>query len=282
MALSASSDHEMSVFSSFCIEITLTKNGLAHINDVISAVFKYAQRLRDVGPKQYVFDECQKIGNLKFEFLSKGNQTQYCVKLARKMSNFSTRDELQHLISSSYLYHEFDTKRIEQIGGMLADPKNTFVSILSKSFKDEDLPLLEPWYSIKHSAEKYPELLTQAMLEPQVKDNGKKLDLPPPNNLLPSDFAILPENKDHSAQPVFAQQWDNAELWFKKDDHFLRPKGNIAVKIYTSDLNFGVTQNSRVFGEVWKGVFTEYIREFKYMADCAELNLGITLAIDNL
>lgn len=62
----------------------------------------------------------------------------------------------------------------------------------------------------------------------------------------------------------------------------MRPKGNIAVKIYTSDLNFGVTQNSRVFGEVWKGIFTEYIREFKYMADCAELNLGITLAIDNL
>ncbi len=42
MALSASSEHEMSVFSSFNIEITLTKNGLAHVNDVVSAVFKYA------------------------------------------------------------------------------------------------------------------------------------------------------------------------------------------------------------------------------------------------
>jgi insulysin len=57
MALSCSSDHEMGVFSSFFIEITLTKNGLAHVNDVVSAVFKYAQRLRDVGPQQYIFDE---------------------------------------------------------------------------------------------------------------------------------------------------------------------------------------------------------------------------------
>ena len=158
------------------------------------------------------------------------------------MPKFGTREELQHLISSAYLYHEFDTKRIQQIGGMLADPQNTFVSVLSKSFKDEDLLLLEPWYSIKHSAEKYPEHLSQAMLQPQVKENGKKLDLPPANNLLPSDFAILAENKDHSAQPVFAQQWDNAELWFKKDDHFKQPKGNIAVKIYTTDCNFGITQ----------------------------------------
>lgn len=120
------------------------------------------------------------------------------------MPNFASSEELKHLISSSYLYHEFDTERISEIGGMIADPKNTFLSVLSKSFKDEDLPLLEPWYSIKHSAEKYPEDLKHLMLNPHIKDNGKKLDLPPPNNLLPSDFTVLPKNKDHSAQPVFA------------------------------------------------------------------------------
>jgi len=120
------------------------------------------------------------------------------------------------------------------------------------------------------------------MLQPKVKENGKKLDLPPPNNLLPTDFTILPKNKDHSTKPVFAQQWDNAELWFLKDDRFERPKGIIGLKIYTSDLNFGTTPNARVFAEVWQKVFDEYIREFKYMADCAELSLTTTLAVDNL
>lgn len=146
MALSAYSDHELSVYSSFDIEITLTKNGLDNVNDVIAAIFKYAQRLKEVGPQQYVFDECQKIGRLKFDFLSKNNGTQYCVKLARKMPNFKSNEELKHLISSQYLYHEFDKQRIEQIAAMIADPQNTFSSVLSKSFKDEELPLLEPWY----------------------------------------------------------------------------------------------------------------------------------------
>ena len=50
------------------------------------------------------------------------------------MPNFASSEELKHLISSSYLYHEFDTKRISEIGGMIADPKNTFLSVLSKSF----------------------------------------------------------------------------------------------------------------------------------------------------
>jgi insulysin len=50
MALSSTGDHEMGCFSSFQVEITLTKKGLANLNHVIAAVFKYAQRIRDVGP----------------------------------------------------------------------------------------------------------------------------------------------------------------------------------------------------------------------------------------
>lgn len=58
MALSAGSDHELSILSTFYVEITLTKKGLENYEDVLSAVFKYAQRLKEVGPQQFVFDEC--------------------------------------------------------------------------------------------------------------------------------------------------------------------------------------------------------------------------------
>jgi len=74
------------------------------------------------------------------------------------------------------------------------------------------------------------------MANPVVKDNGKKLDLPPPNNLIPSNFDVLPPCPEHSKQPVFAKQWENCDLWFKKDDKFLKPKGNISTRIYTTDL----------------------------------------------
>jgi insulysin len=73
MALTAGSEHELGCFSTFQIEITLTKKGIEQVNDVIAAVFNYAKRINELGPQQFVFDECQKIGNLKFEFLEKGN-----------------------------------------------------------------------------------------------------------------------------------------------------------------------------------------------------------------
>ena len=70
-----------------------------------------------------------------------------------------------------------------------------------------------------------------------VVDNGKNLDLPPFNNLIATNFDILPEDASLSARPLLVQQWDGiADLWYKKDDKFKKPKGIIGCKIYTSDL----------------------------------------------
>jgi len=44
-------------FDELSVTILLTKKGLANYTTVLAAVFKYAQRLVEVGPQQYVFDE---------------------------------------------------------------------------------------------------------------------------------------------------------------------------------------------------------------------------------
>lgn len=282
MSLASSCDHELGTFSNFSVTITLTKKGLEQSDAVIAAVFKYAQEIRDAGPQQYVFEEVQKIGGLRFEFLDKGNCTSYCVGLARRMPRFESPEALRDLIKSQYLFEEFDQARIREIGALLADPKNALISLLSKSFKEETLPELEPWYNIKFSSEPYSAEFLATLTNPVVKDNGKKLGLPPPNNLIPSNFDILPECPDHSRQPVFAQEWENADLWFKKDDKFQKPKGNVGMRIYTTDNNFGSAPMSRVFVEVWKGCLEEYLREYKYSAECAELKFSNTLYVDNV
>ena len=45
MSLSAGEDHEMGIFSDFCVTIGLTKKGLDEYQKVAQAVFKYAQML---------------------------------------------------------------------------------------------------------------------------------------------------------------------------------------------------------------------------------------------
>ena len=50
MELSAGGSHELDCFSDFSVPITLTKKGLANYEKVLDAVFKYIQRLKEVGP----------------------------------------------------------------------------------------------------------------------------------------------------------------------------------------------------------------------------------------
>ena len=77
----------------------------------------------------------------------------------------------------------------------------------------------------------------------------------------------MPEDESLSARPLLVQQWDDlADLWFKKDDKFKKPKGIVACKIYTDDLMFGQSPQATVFVEVWRNCITEVLREFSYLA----------------
>lgn len=85
LELSAGADHELYSFSTFTVEVTLTKKGLENYESVIEAVFQYAQRLRDAGPQDYIHNECRDLGVMQFEFQNKGNAMSNCISLSSKM-----------------------------------------------------------------------------------------------------------------------------------------------------------------------------------------------------
>jgi secreted Zn-dependent insulinase-like peptidase len=106
----------------------------------------------------------------------------------------------------------------------------------------------ERWYSVPWMMEKYSTERISAMNNASASgSNGLKLDLPPPNTLLPKNFDILPEDLEKSAKPVRIVETDLIDLWYKKDDTFKLPKAYIAAKIYTGDCGFGSTARGRVF-----------------------------------
>jgi secreted Zn-dependent insulinase-like peptidase len=72
--------------------------------------------------------------------------------------------------------------------------------LTSKSFDDASLPLKEKWYKIDYSMEKLSDEFLAKLKAPKIKENGKKLDLPPPNPLLPKKFDILSEDISLSAK----------------------------------------------------------------------------------
>lgn len=120
------------------------------------------------------------------------------------------------------------------------------------------------------------------MTNPNCEIKSKKLGLPPANNLIPKNFDILPKNEECSKKPILLKQWDDTDLWYKKDDQFEKPKAHVNLKIYTSDCEYGQNAKARVFTTVWLNTFQEYLREFNYMAELAELGFSGNILADNI
>jgi len=192
-------------------------------------------------------------------------------------------EDLPQLLRSTYVSDEYNPEILKQIAEATFNPDNCLVILQSKSLDPATLTEHEHWYDINYTVEKFDEELRAALLNPQIVDNGKKLDLPPPNNLLPKNFDVLPEDASNSEKPQLLKTWgDQARLWYKKDDKFKKPKAVVAAKIYTGDLNYGKSIEASVFARVWKQCSLELLREFKYMADCAALEMDISILRDNI
>jgi secreted Zn-dependent insulinase-like peptidase len=72
----------------------------------------------------------------------------------------------------------------------------------SKSFEGAaELNKEDYWYKTKYGYAPFPESLLKKMLSPSVKITTKKLDLPPPNNLLPENLDVLSPEPESSARP---------------------------------------------------------------------------------
>ena len=179
MELQASADSELDCMSDFSVTITLTKKGLKNHEKVLDAVFKYIQRLKEVGPQEWVFNESRKIGTIEFEFAEKGEPMDLAVKLTEKMAQFKTPEDMAHIIRHAYVADEYKPESLHEIATVLADPSKAIVLLASKSLEDSTLPITEKWYKFNYSLEKFSEARIEQLRAPDVAANGKNLDLPP-------------------------------------------------------------------------------------------------------
>lgn len=166
-------------------------------------------------PQEWIFEECRKIGKIKFDYSEKSGAMAYATSLAPLMKKFAKPEDVPHILRHRYLQDEFDAKRIQEMAELIADPANSLIFLQSKKFEDSELNKSEDWYKMQFSMEPYSaDLLAQ--INKDVNDNGKKLALPVENTLLPTKFEILPEQKELSSKVNLIQKWDNTELWYKK------------------------------------------------------------------
>ena len=95
------------------------------------------------------------------------------------------------------------------------------IYLKSKSLENTDqVTETEEWYSTKYSVADFTDDIKAKIVTPKSEIKSKKLDLPPPNNLIPKNFDVLDPNESYSSKVQILKQWEDTDLWYKKDDKF--------------------------------------------------------------
>lgn len=100
-------------FYKFDMDITLTLQGLAEVEQVVSAVVSYLHMVRAAGPQEYFFRELQLMSENAFRFKEDEEPYGYCEGLAEKMALAADERILSHL----WLLYEYIPEDIATIMG---------------------------------------------------------------------------------------------------------------------------------------------------------------------
>ncbi|XP_048747252.2 insulin-degrading enzyme-like [Ostrea edulis] len=255
-------------FMFFRIDFDLSEEGLEHVDDILLNMFQYIEMLRKTGPQEWVFKECQQLSDMIFKFKDKEMPINYTSFLARRMQKYP----LPEILSGSYLLTEYRPDLITMVLDKLV-PETMRIGVISKKYADI-VDQKEKWYGTDYKVEDIADEKIQKWKNCGLSEN---LHLPPRNEFIPTNFELVPREKDCSPLPEMIKETGLTRLWFKQDDKFLLPKACLSFEIsspvaYTDPTNCNMTS---LFTELFKDALNEY----SYDAELAGLSYDLMSTI---
>ncbi|XP_030382565.1 insulin-degrading enzyme [Scaptodrosophila lebanonensis] len=202
-------------FGFFEIVVDLTQEGLEHVDDVVNIIFQYLNMLREDSPKKWIFDECVSLNEMRFRFKEKEQPENLVIHAATSMQIFP----LGEVLIAPYLSNEWRPDLIRSLLDELI-PSKCRISIVSQRF-EKLADLVEPYYKTRYYLEGIPlEILHNWE---NCKTNAN-LDLPLPNNFIPTNFDIADVSAEAPKHPMIIVDTPILRVWHKQDNQFKKPK----------------------------------------------------------
>jgi len=255
-------------WSIFTIRMELTETGLENVHDVIRIVFCYIELLRTSGPKDWIQDELQTVGDLQFRFLSQRNPMDYTCSLAGWMQLYPP----ERYLSGPYKLYSW---KPEAVVGCLRElnPDNMLMIISSPTMAGTTTQE-EPWYGTQYESIPVDETLWDTWRNTQHWELDD-LQLPQINDMIATQFNILPCPDDiPKDEPRCIMQSEPIQLWYKPDNVFAMPKVNMLFQFASGDHAPEAIVATHLFAEIVQ----DHVNEFTYLASMANLHCDIGLS----
>ena len=268
--LVTSKEHYAKTFSTFEIEIKLTKKGFKNYKEVILRVLKYIKTIQEKPLNERYFNEEKDITQLDFDYSDKKKPIDFTEEYAESLMLYEPED----IFTGEDLYKEFNKELIRKYLDLL-NLDNLIISFISKLLEKE-CNLTEKWYGTKYAKEKMN--ITKEEID-SYKCNHV-FDYPPENNFYPRNFDIFPIEEDKKMQkyPEKILDEQNCKVWFLQDQIFKLPKGRIKVKInFPKNLCHNSDIKNMALAHLLKKIIKLELTEIIYMASEAKLDFKIKI-----
>ena len=243
------------------ISIDLTAEGLAHVDDVVTYVFRYIDLIRSSGVAEWTFEEQRKLSELRFLYAEKSEP----MGLARALANDLHELPPEELLRGRYLLEEFDPELIEEYLGYLT-PDNMFMTVTAPGL---DTDSRTNWFDVDYRIVSIDEDLLARWRSPSV-DAG--LFLPGPNRFVPDDLTMESDGAS-DAVPVALQRQPGFELWHRQDTEFGLPLASFYFSVRSPMAND--SPRHAVLTSLYVALVNDQLTEFSYDADLAGLSYDL-------
>lgn len=240
------------------VSIKLTREGLGHLDAIMSHLFEYVGLVRESGVERWIFEEQQRLSEIEFRFHQKQRAISYVRRLARSLQIYPARDVLR----GPYAMDAYDPELIRRYLDRLR-PDNVVAMVVAKGLETTDVT---PWFEA-------PYLLRPISSETLVKWRSAEaraaLALPGPNVFIPEDLSVEPA-RDVTAKPVRIADRAGFELWYRQDPDFREPRANFYFSVRSGVAND--TPEHAMLTELYVKMVNEQLNEYAYPAQVAGLD----------
>ncbi|MCP4755169.1 MAG: hypothetical protein GY866_30195, partial [Proteobacteria bacterium] len=267
-SLSAGIGPESSAFAFLGVNITLTPEGLQHVDETTEMVFQYLHLIKREKDLKRYFDELKKISEIEFQFHEKENPYGYVSKLAINLQDVPTR----HVIVSGWLFREYKS---DMVGDLLTylTPDNLQMVLVNN---DVSADRTDKWYKTRYGVERIPVRTISTWEHPSVNPN---LHLPAPNPFIPDGISLKPLRKKELF-PILLKKADGIRIWHKQDDRFKVPKGNLRIRL-AAPLAYSTVEKAAMTN-LFTLLLQENLSEYAYPALIAGLNYSVSNSVQGI
>ncbi len=255
-------------FSFLDINIVLTNQGLNRVDDVVQLIFQYIDLIKKEKSLERIFNESKKMAAIGFQFKDKEDPVEYARFLAARLQDIPGND----VLAARWLYKEYKPEMVNEILQYLT-PENLQLILIAPNVSTDKV---EKWYQANYAVNQVSKKTIEFWKKPSVNN---ALKLPPENPFIPEKIT-LKEVQVVDLYPVLMKNNAMSRVWFKQDDRFRVPKGNIRIQLSTPKAYESV--KNAAMTRLFLMLLIKNLNEYSYPASLAGLDYSISNSVKGI